>query len=329
MLKRLVLAFILGFLLCPYTTAQSPQSVTPQAQASSTTHPSPFGAAIKKAVGLLRVVYLRGNVQILSEGTCFFVIYEDKRLGENGGFMYLVTNRHVASPGIEDGTPYQVLETHLRLNLRDSGQGSEEGALPIGNQLRWFFPSDDSIDLAVLPLLPDQTKYDYIGIPTSIFATQGVVASQEISEGDRILFTGFFYQFPGLRKFQPIVREGTLAMLPDEKMETTLRKPGRLYLADVHVFGGNSGSPLLVNLGGFRNGNLQVGNSYRLLGIISGYYHEDSNLNLTVASTLTGTVEANSGIALVVPVDDLKSLLDSPALQAQRDAEVAAKKAAN
>ena len=265
---------------------------------------------------------------MVAEGTCFFVFYDDKRLGENGGFMYLVTNRHVASPGIEIGAPYPVLETHLRLNLRDSGQGSEEGPLPIGNQFHWFFPSDDSADLAVFPLLPDQTKYDYLGIPTSIFATQDVVASQGISEGDSILFTGFFYQFPGQRKFQPIVREGTLAMLPDEKMETTLRTLGRLYLADVHVFGGNSGSPLLVNLGGVRNGGVYAGYSYRLLGIISGYYHEDSNLNLTVASTLTGTLEANSGIALVVPVDQLKSLLDSPALQAQRDAEVAAKKPA-
>ena len=114
-------------------------------------------------------------------------------------------------------------------------------------------------------------------------------------------------------------------MIPDEKLETTLKKPGHLYLADVHVFGGNSGSPLMVNLGGFRNSGIISGFQYKLLGVISGYYHEDSDLKLTVATTLRGKLEQNSGIAMVVPADELKALLDSPALQAARDAEVASK----
>ncbi len=63
-----------------------------------------------------------------------------------------------------------------------------------------------------------------------------------------------------------------------------------------------------------------------LLGIVSGFYHEDSNLKLTVAATLTGTLEQNSGIAMVVPADELKALLDTPALQAARDAQFDVKK---
>lgn len=266
---------------------------------------------------------------MVAEGTCFFVFYEDKRIGENGGFMYLVTNRHVASPGIEDGNAYPVQGVDLRLNLRNSDQGSEEASIPIGAQLHWFFPADDSVDLAVLPILPDQVKYDYVPIPVSVFATQDVIQTRNVSEGDSILFAGYFYQFPGLKKFQPIVREGILAMIPDEKMDTTLRKPGHLYLADLHVFGGNSGSPLMVNLGGIRNGSLVSGYDYHLLGIVSGYYHEDSNLKLTIATTVTGTLEQNSGIAMVVPVDELKTLLDAPALQAVRDAEANARKPIN
>ena len=117
-------------------------------------------------------------------------------------------------------------------------------------------------------------------------------------------------------------------MMPDENLYTTLKKPGRLYLGDVHVFGGNSGSPLFVNLSGMRHGSLLLGTQYRLLGV-SGFYHEDSNLNLTVATTLRGTLEQNSGIAIVVPVDELKALLDSAAVQAARDSEVAATKAKN
>jgi hypothetical protein len=314
------------FAVSVFSTAQNspPQ---PQPQTSATTNPAPFVTTLKKTVALLRIAFLKGNLALVAEGTGFFVFYADQRMGPTGGFMYLVTNRHVASPGAEDGSPYPVVETHVRLNLRNSTEGSEESRIPIGGPTHWYFPADDSVDLAVLPFLPDQARYDFLGIPDSIFATHDIVEARGISEGDSVLFTGYFYQFPGLKKFQPIIREGVLAMMPDEKMETTLKKPGRLYLADLHVFGGNSGSPLLVNLGGMRNGALSVGYEYHLLGIISGFYHEDSNLNLTIATTYTGTLEQNSGIAMVVPADELKALLDSSDVKAERDAEVARTKA--
>jgi hypothetical protein len=315
--------FIAGLILwsCPITSlasAQTPQ----QPQSSVAARPVTMATRIKKTVGFMRVAFLREDGPQIAEGTCFFVWYGDKRGGENYGFVYLITNRHVARPGVQDGKNYPILWTHVRLNLRNSENGSEESNLPIGAGLQWVFPADDSVDLAVLPILPDQLRYDYIPIPFSELATRDVVDAQQVAEGDSVLFTGYFYQFPGLKKFQPIIREGVLAMMPDEDLDTTLRKPGHLYLADVHVFGGNSGSPLFVNLGGLRGGNMLLGSHYELLGVVSGFYHEDSNLNLTVATTLTGKLEQNSGIAMVVPADELKALLDSPALQAARDAVV-------
>jgi len=62
--------------------------------------------------------------------------------------------------------------------------------------------------------------------------------------------------------------------------------------------------------------------NYRLLGIVSGYLFETADFQLQVATTLSGKTNANSGISLVVPIDELKNLLDSPALKLQRDAEV-------
>lgn len=58
-------------------------------------------------------------------GTSFFVFFEDKRVGENGGFVYLVTNRHMAVPGAEEGKAYPVLRVSLRLNLRKPNQEKE------------------------------------------------------------------------------------------------------------------------------------------------------------------------------------------------------------
>jgi hypothetical protein len=198
--------------------------------------------------------------------------------------------------------------------------------LPLAGLSHWYFPTDDAVDLAVLPLAPDPSVYDYIELPMSMLATKHELDAYMVGEGDRVMFTGLFYQFPGLARFEPIVREGVLAMMPDEPLETTLHKRGNLYLDDVHVFGGNSGSPLLINLTGSRNGNIIAGNHYDLLGVVSGFYHEDSDLTLTIARTYTGTLEQNSGIAMVVPADALQDLLDSPSLKSNRDQAIALRK---
>lgn len=227
-------AVVLGACLM-VASAVAQQTPAPNAEphASPTAAPTLNAAALKNIVGFLRVGFLKEGRAYVSEGTGFFVWYGDARLGDNRGFIYLVTNRHVAAPGIDEGTRYPVQWTKLRLNLRGSARPteSEESVVPLGAQLHWYFPSDDGVDLAALPILPDETKYDYKAFPVSWFATKDAVAADTIAEGDNVLFTGYFYQFPGLKKIQPIVREGILAMMPDETLLTTLHKPGRLYLS--------------------------------------------------------------------------------------------------
>ena len=294
---------------------QSPQSPKPEA----------FGTQFKKSVVFLAVNYLDGNQAGQIRGTGFFVLYEDKHLGENRGFLYLVTNRHVAEPHINDRI-VQVLRTSIRLNLKAARAGSQsaEVELPIGPLVRWHYSTDKAVDLAVMPLAPSQDTFDYMPFPVSMFATRDVIESSNIAEGDSVLFTGIFYQFQGQKKVEPIVRQGILAMMPDEELITTLGRPGHVYFADAHVFGGNSGSPMFVNVGGFRGGNrIVTGFPYRLLGVVSGMVYETQDFKLQVATTLTGTASANSGISMVVPADELKALLDSPELQQMRDAEVA------
>src|SRR5713101_4195900 len=194
--KHRVALLVLCFCQMPALVAAqtTPQAVTQQPESSATTRPASMVTILKKTVGFMRVAFLREDGPQIAEGTCFFVFYADKRGGENFGFVYLVTNRHVAKPGIQDGKNYPILWTHIRLNLRNSDQGSEESNLPIGGRVQWFFPADDSVDLAVMPILPDQSKYDYIWIPSSELATHEVVDSQRVAEGDNVLFTGYFYQ---------------------------------------------------------------------------------------------------------------------------------------
>jgi hypothetical protein len=318
-IEILILTSIL--MATPSSTRGQAQSQGAQATQTAPAQHISFGREIKRTVGLLTVTFKQDGVLMESRGTCFFVFYPDERVGKNRGFAYLVTNRHVAVPGTEDGHPYTALSTTIRLNLKNSS-GSAEEPVPLGEHLQWHFPADDSVDLAVLPVAPQAEKVDAEPFPVSLFVSPADIDNYNISEGDPVIFTGFFYQFPGFTKFEPIVREDVIAMMPDESMETTMHKAGKLYLADVHVFGGNSGSPLWVNVGGIRNNSLGA-SQYKLLGIISGFYHEDSDLTLTIATTYHGTLEQNSGIAMVVPVEFLKALLDSPELQSLRDIIVA------
>src|SRR5271157_2170087 len=82
----------------------------------------------------------------------------------------------------DDGTKLQVLKTTLRLNLRTeiAGAQSEEGEITFSGRIHWYFPADDAVDLAILPIAPDETKYDYARVPVSMFATPEVIESTRI-----------------------------------------------------------------------------------------------------------------------------------------------------
>lgn len=317
----LVLSLALSVEMC---TAQQPAPAQSPI-ASSVTPSRTVTEALQSSVGFLTVAFQDGLVQKGVIGTCFFVWVADKRLGENQGFVYLVTNRHVAQPGIDLHSPFPVIGTFLRLNLA-SPQGkirSVEELIPFGPQVHWYFPPDSAVDLAVLPLAPSSDRYAYVQIPSSIFATAEMVRTGDVVVGDRVTFAGYFSNFPGQERIEPIIRQGVIAMLPDEELDTTLHKPGRLYLADLHAFHGNSGSPVFVNVGGTQHhGSYLMGDKYLLLGLVSGYYPESVGFSVPAATVLTGEVRDNSGIATIVPADELLKLLNSGELQAERDRQV-------
>ncbi|SRR5258708_2730992 len=312
MTRMLIISLLLGI----SHTAQAQTQIGAVATSAATPPTKPLSAEqqIRKTVGFIKMTCTSGDKTVELDGTGFFVFYPDHRLGEKGGFSYLVTNRHMAECWDDDRRPRPVQKVDLTLNLE---AGNSKHLTNNSGNVPWILPTDTSVDLAVIPMLPDQSLYDYITISTSDFVDDDAT----LSEGERIMLSGFFYQFPGVLKMQPIVREGILAMLPDEDLTTTTGKPGKVYLADVHIFHGNSGSPVLVNLGGVRGGTLS-GDSYHVAGIVSGMYYEDTDFNLQIVTTITGTSHGNSGIAMIVPARQLKALLDDPRIQAQRDAEV-------
>jgi hypothetical protein len=205
----LVLCFHLALLTC---SAQQPTASQPPIAAAAS--PQTPAQEIRRTVAFIRVMYKDpdGISRKGVIGTGFFVFVSDKRLPENQCFIYVVTNRHVAQPGIDLGTPYQVSETLLRLNLvapRGEIESVEE-RIPLGGQIHWYFPQDDAVDLAVLPLAPDQKVHAYEEIPSSIIATSDQVEAGDVVVGDRLLFAGYFSSFAGQKHIEPIVRQGVI-----------------------------------------------------------------------------------------------------------------------
>jgi hypothetical protein len=268
-----------------------------------------------------------GDKEFDVRGTGFFLAYRDQRL-TNGMFVYLVTNRHVALCINDYGKAMDVESISLRMNRKQpNGEGiSAEGFLNPNGNVAWILPADDSVDLAVLPLAPDDTAFDYKTVPFEILAGSDLLKARRVTEGEPVFFAGFFYQFPGTTRMEPIVRRGIIAMMPSDKVPF-VGKAERVFLADMHVFGGNSGSPVFVNLGGQHEGALSLTDDYRLVGVVNGDLSEDENFNLQIAATIQGTAHANSGISTFIPADDLKALVNDPRLLKQRD-DVVKKEAA-
>jgi hypothetical protein len=295
----------------------------------------PVSNAVKPATTLSKtVVRITGKVDGVSQpinATGFLVAVPDSRLPAGTVFTYLVTNRHVAEAGFPNPEgqyhTHNILEMEAILNLKEplGGTKAHEVPLPPKGRTRWYFPEDKSIDLAVASI-PLESTYDVTSIVPSSFFTSDVWAKFGIGPGDRVLTCGYFLHYPGAHQFQPIIREGSLAMVPDDTMKVPVGGNAKVYLADLHIIPGNSGSPLFLappsTMGGLVMGvNGEV--PYGLVGVVSGYMWEDNQLTLRAATDYEGTIHANSGIAMIVPVEQLKDLLYSPVLQRDRDIAVA------
>jgi hypothetical protein len=249
-------------------------------------------------------------------GTGFLVRIKVPPADKDVAFYYLVTNRHVAECWNETNHPQQVVSIGVRINTQDSGAVSL--LLNSNGNTNWFYPDDDSIDLAVTPFqLPINLKPDIIVLDFDSFATRESLRQHRIGEGSTIIITGYFLQFPGQRRFQPILRQGILSMIADEPMMTTTGRLGTVYLADVHIFGGNSGSPVLA----MPQDDVIHAGEHWFIGIVSGYYFEKADARMEIATTVKGETAANSGVAMIVPADEVKKLIeDNHILKGYRDA---------
>jgi hypothetical protein len=113
-------------------------------------------AQVVKSIVFISVDAEENGKPISLSGTGFIVAIRDARLGPNGLFQYLVTNRHVAQ-AIEQNdqghcAPLPITATYVTMNLNKAVNGTrlQRRQLPLVPGHGWHYPQDEGVDLAVM-----------------------------------------------------------------------------------------------------------------------------------------------------------------------------------
>jgi len=231
-------------------------------------------------------------------GTGFFITIPSEK-HTNIKYVYIVTAKHCVERAKQYGALY------LRLNTLN---GKAE---MIEVKRDWFYPLDESSDVAVLPFVPPQNIFRYGYLDMELFATEEVIKEQRIGVGDDLVITGLFTKRFGNQRNIPIVRTGIIAAMPEEALEdenTGLEY--NAYLAEVRSIGGLSGSPVFVWLGAgrFYQNKITMSHKVFLLGLVRGHWdiqHRGHPVDFTVEESQA----VNVGIAIITPIYEILDII--------------------
>lgn len=270
-----------------------------------------FIEGTKKTVVFLFAPDSGGNIQPLGTGFLAGI-----KIGgeQNRYFLYLVTAKHV----IVDERANVISPAFLRLNKREGGSEFLRLETKINNEDAVFMhPKNALVDLVVIPVSLDDTKYDFKFIQNEAILSKEGMTQLEISEGASVFFTGLFAPFVGQGRNYPVVRSGTIALLTDElipwRTDPNKRaEMAELLLLETQSFGGNSGSPVFVTIGPFDSPEL------RLIGVMKGTFEQPRPISALQNGTVA-VAKQNLGIAAVVPAQLLRDILLGEPLTKFRD----------
>jgi hypothetical protein len=189
------------------------------------------------------------------------------------------------------------------MNPASPGVPGKEFTIPIRD---WRFHPDSNIDVAVA-LIKD-TQIQTQGVAKTFFRSEMDVADKDklkttgVTAGDGAFVLGFPMNLAGLTRNYVIVRQGCIARIGD-----MLDGVSPTYLLDAFIFPGNSGSPVILRpeLAALQGTKAQA-QAY-LIGIVKGFQpYTDMAISLQTKRPRI-TFEENSGLAEVLPVDDIEA----------------------
>jgi hypothetical protein len=254
---------------------------------------------------------------------------------EHQAWQTLVTARHVID-SIKAKTVY------VRLNNR----AGEAQTIRVAKD-EWHFHPDDRVDVAVCPSIIGADVFDILHFALGPHSAPGIpdhslspdlIKKHRVGIGDEAYIAGMFVGRMGNKRNIPIVRQGTIAAMPDEPMETSYGFHEAFLLESLSIHG-LSGSPVCLNMPLNRrmsstylmNGPLPLPGDaplpFYVMGMVLGYnevYGPTDKINLATP-TKSGrqrrvNVALNTGIAVVLPIWKVIEAIDEPSIQSQRDA---------
>lgn len=188
-------------------------------------------------------------------------------------------------------------------------------------------PDDPMIDVAVYRSPVPCFDWDHYFVPQETFVSDQFVREYMIDVGDDLYFPGLFAFHHGRERLRPIVRQGTIAAMPEETVRTKLGRV-KAYLAEVRSIGGLSGSPvwfhkdlLRVPHGAtdeeFAAWQAKFGHSGEIpegfFGMVIGHFDTEE-----VPTDWVGYEALNMGICLIVPAELVKKVVYQTEIEEMR-----------
>jgi hypothetical protein len=265
------------------------------------------------------VLFVRRESDVAYRGTAFIVTVPG---ANDNDFAFTVTARHVAEK--LQGNNYLV-----RANKKD---GTPVVMYGKPTDLWWYHPTErEHVDAAVTLFSPAYTnlaQLDVERIPIGMFADENVIKEHNIGVGDEVFITGLFTEVQETTKNIPIVRTGTVAMIPGEKIpfgDSLIEA----YLVESRSIGGLSGSPVFVRetlktLVYTASGRildsasqpLEPNQIIEMQGTGRFYFFGSmiGHWDLPKGFTTTQAEAVNMGISPVVPAHKIKEIIMQPEL---------------
>lgn len=227
--------------------------------------------------------------------------------------FYFVTAAHVAK---------ELSDKPIYFLVNKKG-GGVTGISNLLDSQWWLHPTDRTTDVAVLPVGFEKDA-DIAAIALVDFVGADDFSSQAVGVGDEVFITGLFTGVTSEDRLAPIVRQGNVAMLPDEQIQTDLGYAD-VHLIEARSIGGLSGSPVFVRPSvtievDSQSGPARLDASSRpkLFGLTHGHWairESDINKPQIDHDRQRGV---NYGVAIVVPAAKIREIIKRPELEELR-----------
>jgi hypothetical protein len=235
----------------------------------------------------------------------------------------VVTNSHVINNG----------NTTIRINTTDHGTevfGTEER--------HWLHHPKH--DLAITPMRTlSYNRHQFKFVPKTIFMMPEGIEALKIGPGDECFVVGRFSSHDGRQRNTPSVRFGTIAQMPQDKIQFPDGTEQESFLVEARSIAGYSGSPVFIFIPPFDDAQVGRGNlSWKRGPWLLGIDHCHLFTRERVRDHSTGKelenkwyVQSNTGMMGVIPAwrlaemfefPDMISLLESEREEAQRQQAV-------